>query len=756
MIALLRTALFSAFLGPLIIIAVPEAALNSPAAPHGRESTGPERRANDCYLKRSRGRVVVGNAKVEIGLDSTTGAIMRLLNKTTKTEYVGGSSGPAFELTYATYSLHGAPPNDLWSAGYGSLIGTNGQRVTQFHFNKTDSGATLDAVYDRMYDEGRPIQLKVHYTIDLRVNDEETRWKIAIDNRDKGTVKEVYFPIISGLSRFEKLIMPNHGGQLLRDPIAKLNAETPFVSLEYPSRASMQWFEYYGKDAGLYLACYDKDMGYKRMCFGRMTGGRQASTWFVEYPFVVAGASWVGPEAAIGIHAGDWHWGADRYRAWLESWVSKPQPAKRVEGMIFDDGEQMIKGPDEKTLCSYRDLISRNRAMLGLPGGRGLMLVGWMYNGHDTYYPEYNAIPDLGGGKALTDVIDSIHALGLRVNAYMNGRLCNIETDTYKTHGKHWAVLGMAPGLGVGSVEFFELQEGWNKYWERAGRGEGWFSVMCPSAKGWQDHLVGQVTHMLRDYHFDGIFFDQPGSYYAELCYNRYHGHSTPATAWGPGQLELIRRIHSEGRKINPEFAMWIEGMNDVYGQFLDYQTDKNPVWEPMRLHPDAETFVEMWRYTVPWYITANSTGAYTFVPSKDTVYGSYYHFVMGIRIMGERVAGPVTEKVEKLWRKGGDFFFSGRFMDDVGLSVLTPDVLAKAYLGGKGVAVPLWNTSDRALTCDLTLDLRRIRAAEGGKIEVISLETEKPVRYSVHGDRIDTKVQIAPHDVTVVVVRPE
>ncbi|HXX62664.1 MAG TPA: DUF6259 domain-containing protein, partial [Bacteroidota bacterium] len=488
--------------------------------------------------------------------------------------------------------------------------------------------------------------------------------------------------------------------------------------------------------------------------FGRMAGGREASAWFVEYPFVAAGASWKGPDIALAAHKGDWHWGADRYRAWLESWVGKPHPAKRVAEMIFDDGEQMIKGPDEKTLCTYRDLVGGNRAMLGSPGGRGLMLVGWMYNGHDTYYPEYNAIPDLGGDKGLTEIIDSIHALGLRVNAYMNGRLCNIETETYRQQGKRWSVLGMAPNLGVGSVEFFELQEGWNKNWERAGRGQGWFSVMCPSAKGWQDHLVGQVTHMLRDYHFDGVFFDQPGSYYAELCYSRYHGHSTPATAWGPGYLEILRRIQSEGRKINPEFAVWIEGMNDVYGQFLDYQTDKNPVWEPMRLHPDAETFVEMWRYTLPWYITANSAGAYTFAPSKDSVYGSYYHFVMGIRIIGSRVSGPATEKIERLWRRGGEFFFSGRFMDDVGLWVSSPAVMAKAYLSDEGVAIPLWNVSGDSLTCEVGLDLKRLRFDKPKNIHVISLETGDPVSHTVHENRIDTKLKILPHDVVVVVAR--
>ncbi len=133
------------------------------------------------------------------------------------------------------------------------------------------------------------------------------------------------------------------------------------------------------------------------------------------------------------------------------------------------------------------------------------------------------------------DAVDKVHDLGVGVTAYVNGRLCNIETDTYKKHGKRWAVLGKAPDLGVNNTDFFELHENWNKSWDRAGRGEGWFAVMCPSAKGWQDHLVGEISRVIGQYHFDGVFLDQPGSYYAELCYNATHGHRHSRFGVGAG-----------------------------------------------------------------------------------------------------------------------------------------------------------------------------------------------------------------------------
>jgi hypothetical protein len=394
-------------------------------------------------------------------------------------------------------------------------------------------------------------------------------------------------------------------------------------------------------------------------------------------------------------------------------------------------------------------------------------LVGWFYNGHDTFFPEYSAIPELGGDKALIEAVNKVHSNGNYVDAYMNGRLNNTETETYKKYGKKWAVLGMTAGLGVGNTDFFELHEGWNKEWDLAKKSEGWFSVMCPSAKGWQDHIVGQVMHVLQDYRFDGIFLDQPGSYYAELCYNRNHGHSTPANAWGSGLLEIFRRIHEDGKKINPEFAIWTEGMNDVYGQYLDYQTDKNPLWAPMRIHPEVVTFVEMWRYTLPWYITQNGSEKYSYPPSKDKVYGDYYRFLMGIRGVslenndwGGKSADSlahvaVVDKIEKLWRKGGKFFFYGNFIDNVGLNASDPNILAKAYISGNSVAIPVWNTIGEPLAFELNADLKTIFKS-GLKIkEVTSLEDNKRIPYKSadNNNNLVLSVQLPPHEIDVIVI---
>jgi len=156
----------------------------------------------------------------------------------------------------------------------------------------------------------------------------------------------------------------------------------------------------------------------------------------------------------------------------------------------------------------------------------------------------------------------------------------------------------------------------------------------------------------------------------------------------------MARRIREVTRKANPESYIYVEGMNDAYGQYIDYYLDKSLVWEPMRIHPAMESFVEMWRYTLPSYIIVNDPASYSFPPAKDKMYGINYNFVMGIRGIGYpedeksfQTDGELVtkkagiEKIKKLWNEAAEFFFYGTFMDDLGLKISDHDIFAKVYL---------------------------------------------------------------------------
>jgi hypothetical protein len=722
---------------------------------------------NDCYFNENFNKLILGNSKIEITLDKKTGCINRILNKTRGIEYLRKGKGmyESFRIVYSSWPCHGAAKKDIWSAVHGTVVNSSMQKISKHSFTKSGKGSRLEISYNNLNLEKRKINVSLRFTVELISGKEETIWRIFIKNNDDGTVREVHFPLISGFKEFDWLIMPNHGGERISDPVSKLSDETPVVRLEYPARASMQWFDYYSPAAGIYMASYDKNLEYTDFYFGRVGNEKnKVGLWIVKYPFLASDESWESPEYCVGIHSGDWHWGADRYREWLEGWVLKPKVSKWVAEMT-DMRELTIKNTNEEVVNTYDDVVRAAKEMSEKPCNLTIMLVGWFYNGHDTYYPEYIPIPDLGGVQAFVDAVNKTRSLGIGVSVYINGRLGCVGTDTYKKYGKKWAVLGKTPGLGVNTCDFFELHENWNAEWGKSQVGEGWFSVMCPSVKEWQDHIVSQTTRVIKDYSVDGIFFDQPGSYYAELCYNKNHGHKNPAAAWGPGYLEIFRRIREETRRINPDSFLYTEGMNDVYGQYLDFHTDKLPLWEPMKTHPEAETFVEMWRYTLPWYITMG--GSYSYPPSKDRIYGLNYLFVMCLRPIAYRLEEDLTneekhmvnaimKKIRTLWLKGKEFFFYGRYLDDIGLKISNNKIFGKVYLNEGGILVAMWNTSNKTATCTVSINLLRLGKTKTRVVKIESLSTNKLLSYEREQDTIKAKIRINARDIDALIIRTQ
>jgi hypothetical protein len=198
----------------------------------------------DCFFRMTKQAAVLGNSAVEIRLDPGSGVVTGLANRQTGTEFLA-AGGPfeAWRLVYSTYEHHGARPEDPWSAAGGTPVRSSRQRVASMRFEKTPGGGRLQVAYERLRFEKRTVDVAVRYTIELRDDDEETLWRLSLRNDGPGVVREAHFPLVSSLVRQDALLMPNESGQRLRDPLERLSDELPVISLEYPGRGSMQWFE---------------------------------------------------------------------------------------------------------------------------------------------------------------------------------------------------------------------------------------------------------------------------------------------------------------------------------------------------------------------------------------------------------------------------------------------------------------------------------------------------------------------------------
>ena len=108
------------------------------------------------------------------------------------------------------------------------------------------------------------------------------------------------------------------------------------------------------------------------------------------------------------------------------------------------------------------------------------------------------------------------HKYGIKIIPYMTLVDLSHATDTYRGHGEEWAIepttefaMGMRQNDLAGEFA-----------WRNTDELET--TLMCPGAKGWREHWKRRIDRVVRDYDFDGIYFD---FWFGRMaCENARHG----------------------------------------------------------------------------------------------------------------------------------------------------------------------------------------------------------------------------------------
>lgn len=408
----------------------------------------------------------------------------------------------------------------------------------------------------------------------------ELQWTMNLRNDAIGTVVGVIGPCLRNVQDGPDgfLAVPNRPGHRIRDPWKTLAASVQH--LEYPVPASMQYMAYSSSTGGVAVHALDPGMVYKQLAFGGP--GRQMT--FIQYPFLEHGAQWTSPPVLWQVFSQDWHQAADRYRQWFRSWAAKPQVSSRVRGMPSVPGIVIRSRPkDDEHLRDVLKSMEVGTYEAGLPkvreyaksGFNGVHLVGWFGQGHDTTYPDHEPASEMGGEPGLLRLAEELRTNHLLAVYYINARLLNVTSTSYRSH-PDWAALTQdGPRREQLSTEVFH--------------------VACPASPGFQRHLEDEVLRVAGRYGGDGVQLDQIGAAWSVLCFDKSHGHRTPATAWAEGYTALLSQLRSAVRKVNPEFFCWVEGAWEGSAQYVDLS--QGGFWPD---HPGSEPFPEMYHYTLP------------------------------------------------------------------------------------------------------------------------------------------------------------
>ena len=268
----------------------------------------------------------------------------------------------------------------------------------------------------------------------------------------------------------------------------------------------------------------------------------------------------------------------------------------------------------------------------------------------------------MGGEAGLLRLAQAIHERKMLAVYYLNARLLNTVTSpSYQAH-KEWAA----------------ITETGTPRRETIG-GEA-FDVACPGCAGYREHIQGEVLRVASRYGGDGVQLDQIGAAWSVLCFDKSHGHKTPATGWASGHVKMLDDIRKAVRKVNPKFFCWIEGAWEGAGQYVDLS--QGGFWPD---HPGSKPFPQMYRYTLPAHPLFG-----------DASIGGVPYWCPTDLVRAKRINAAAS-----------DFFWTGQFMDNIGLTCTTQSGApgaARWFRKGKDVLITVSNPTHEPQTYEVSL----------------------------------------------------
>ncbi|MDD2707962.1 MAG: DUF6259 domain-containing protein [Verrucomicrobiae bacterium] len=541
-------------------------------------------------------------------------------------------------------------------------------------------------------------------------------WRIGVDNLTERRITAVTYPSlgfrVGRESRDDTLIYPRICGDCIQDPSSQGK-----ISFVYPAQCSMQWMDLCDeKDGGVYFSSHDRTTQLttiESQPFPEFAPGFVKLS-FTKHIAIEPKSQWWSQDYFVGLHSGDWHWGADRYRAWAETWMKKPDtPAwlrqsmgwmgwmlQEKKGGFSSQMGGALKAGVELDL----DPIQFWGQMLKDKDGR--------HGGNEASY-----LPDLdyGGEKEFMDTVGNLRASGKHAGFYIAPNIC-----------EYWgfAILPQYQGKLPPGIPIPDWEGGYKDFATRDHKGNLSLGQMCPWAEGWRKYVhFWSIEKYIREYKVSGLYYDTLGCTAVANCFDSqlHHDGRLHVGTGGQGYLEMVRQVREAGRSADKDFYLAEEGVSDVYGQYIDLH-----LISPCGAGGSAwwkKPFPEMFRYTFPDYLLmdgfCNRQGKKACPGMLDAEQTVRNVFLMGHRfdLLQQWVLSPSSpdykgldylKQTLRLRSRINDLFARARFRDTVGLKVGSDRVRAKLFQykneKGRGCIVTVANprnVRDEEITVD-------------------------------------------------------
>jgi hypothetical protein len=630
----------------------------------------------------------LSNSRVVLSF-SSDGCLVGLENRHTGQQYIqqleGGLRAMPFQLLLFT------PDDEEIRAGPEQMRLLDRPSLTEAQ----GGGICASFSFADVQAETATYDLRLEYTVTVLPNDSETYWEIGLTNADRRVnVESVSFPYVHGVQLScdgaeETLLFPYYAG--IRVPAflataARNMTQAPEGAVFRPNRrpadglvyerfycgqASMPWLDLHSSTNGLYLASYDPGLLYTSLTAMADPEAECSGLAISKYVGLAAsGARWKSGLYGVGLHDGDWHWGADRYRNWAERHMQPPRvPAwfrRRHALMAHYD----FKWQDGTICHDFADIpMLYDRATA--EGIDHLFLAGWSSGGFDKLYPEFYPDLELGTMLDFARGINYARRAGGFVTLYINTALFGQSSQYADRLGRRWAVRNRDGSLL--QRHFFDED----------------FYVHCRGVPAYQRLMRDTVSWLATCFGVSGVYLDCFAAISPHLCFDTSHGHPH-AGSWNQDAVRTLMGIEESLRGNTPDVFTMIEGCGDAFAQYVSAQL--------IHAWIVPESLPEMYRYVYPEHCLVDmvypSKGQKFRAPriSSQAYEQLYRSLVVGVflwfydqedaRYCNFRTDPQMWEEIKRclaLRESAWPFFAYGRFMDDVGVNV-TPGLVAKLY----------------------------------------------------------------------------
>ncbi len=505
---------------------------------------------------------------------------------------------------------------------------------------------------------------------------------LKVTNTGAVNIEEVMFPYVRSLAPLPNadFVWPQWFRRKYSDIFGKgvggdhvtWNEWTQKLDARYPAHLLSAWCDYGNAAQGIGLEGRHKDFSIldfsaHKILEKTFEPARRTLDVFTVHPRrIKPGETYESSPVRIAVHAGDWHAIAESHRAWLETWIQKPdRPAKFAEAIGWHF--YFMKHQDDWAPFTYADMPKMAQAALDA-GCPYILLFGWQTGGHDNNYM-YRYVPneDWGGEKALREAVATARSMGVEIMPFYNGTLANIGLEEHKEFGHRWEAhtyVGHPYYAGDWARHNFDAQT----------RNRAMLHHEIAPCAEMREYFLATMKRIIQDYGFGNTQLDQIAEKML-VDYNPDHIVTTPDRVYVDGMAELLPKVRACIREVNPEGVMISECLNDFTGQWCDSSWD----WTALLDFPEPVLC------TVPWLYGSLEVDAMEF---EETNKAFAYKLHLDMKIDGGDA--PITKYPKyaafvkahaDLRKRVKDYYVYADFRDEEGICLNHREgVMAKVY----------------------------------------------------------------------------